>query len=64
LSARTIKYNNSTQTIIIAVTASASEEIGSRAKDSGMDDITLKPFKFDELLAKVNYWLQLRNNPN
>jgi len=50
--------------LIFAVTASASEEIGTRAKDSGMNDIMLKPFKFDELLLKINYWLKQRHNKN
>ena len=58
---RTLETNGMSA-LIIAITASASEEIGSKAKDSGMDDIMLKPFKFDELLSKVNYWLELKNN--
>lgn len=45
--------------LIIAVTACTSEEIGSRVKDSSMDDIMLKSFKFHELLLKINYWLML-----
>jgi len=50
--------------LIFAVTACASEEIGTRAKDSGMNDIMLKPFKFDELLLKINNWLNQRDNEN
>ena len=41
-------------TLIFAVTASASSEIGVRSIVSGMDDIMLKPFKFDELLHNIN----------
>jgi len=41
-------------TLIFALSASASSEIGERSKTSGMDDIMLKPFKFDELLNKIS----------
>ena len=40
-------------TLIFALSASASSEIGERSIDAGMDDIMLKPFKFDELLNKI-----------
>ncbi len=40
-------------TLILALSASASSEIGERSMDAGMDDIMLKPFKFDELLNKI-----------
>ncbi|NQZ82695.1 MAG: response regulator [Colwellia sp.] len=40
-------------TLIFALSASASSEIGERSINSGMDDIMLKPFKFDELLNKI-----------
>jgi len=40
-------------TLILALSASASSEIGERSIDAGMDDIMLKPFKFDELLQKI-----------
>ena len=40
-------------TLIFALSASASNEIGERSINSGMDDIMLKPFKFDELLNKI-----------
>ena len=40
-------------TLIFALSASASSEIGERSISAGMDDIMLKPFKFDELLNKV-----------
>ncbi len=48
-------------TIILAVTASASEEIAVQCKASGMDDIILKPFKFDDLLAKLQSALMLNH---
>jgi len=41
-------------TLIFALSASASSEIGERSVASGMDDIMLKPFKFDELLNKIS----------
>jgi len=40
-------------TLIFALSASASSEIGERSIIAGMDDIMLKPFKFDELLNKI-----------
>jgi len=40
-------------TLIFALSASASNEIEERSINSGMDDIMLKPFKFDELLNKI-----------
>ncbi len=40
-------------TLIFALSASASSEIGERSISAGMDDIMLKPFKFDELLNKI-----------
>jgi len=40
-------------TLIFAISASASSEIGERCLNIGMDDIMLKPFKFDELLYKI-----------
>ena len=42
---------------IVAITASSSEEIKGQCLDSGMDDIMLKPFDFDELIEKVQHWL-------
>ena len=36
--------------LIYALTASASNEVGEQCKEVGMDDIILKPFKFDILL--------------
>jgi len=43
--------------LIFALTASASSEIGSRSTEAGMDDIMLKPFKFKDLLSKINQHL-------
>ena len=40
-------------TLIFALSASASSEIGERSIDAGMDSMMLKPFKFDELLNKI-----------
>jgi len=44
-------------TLIFALSASASAEIGERSIIAGMDDIMLKPFKFDELLNKISQYL-------
>ncbi len=44
------------KTPIIALTASASKEINERCKQSGMDDVMLKPFDFNELIKKVQFW--------
>ncbi len=46
------------RTLIFALTASASNEVGERCLAAGMDDIMLKPFKFDTLLSKINQGLQ------
>jgi len=43
--------------LIFALSASASNEIGERSLNAGMDDIMLKPFKFDELLNKISLHL-------
>lgn len=40
-------------TLIFALSASASSEIGERSISAGMDNIMLKPFKFNELLNKI-----------
>jgi len=42
---------------IIAITASTSDEISRQCRESGMDDIMLKPFDFDELIDKVQHWI-------
>jgi len=44
-------------TVIFALTASASHEVGEKCIATGMDDIMLKPFKFDALLRKINQGL-------
>ena len=44
--------------LIFALTASASSEIGGRSTEVGMDDIMLKPFKFGDLLKKINQHLK------
>ena len=43
---------------VIAVTASASDDIGQRIREAGMDDYLYKPFKVDELYLKVGRWVQ------
>jgi len=45
------------RTLIFALTASASKEVGEQSLSAGMDDIMLKPFKFDTLLSKINQGL-------
>ena len=45
------------RTLIFALTASASHEVGEQCLAAGMDDIMLKPFKFDTLLSKINQGL-------
>ncbi|NQZ22616.1 MAG: response regulator [Colwellia sp.] len=45
------------RTLIFALTASASNEVGEQCLAAGMDDIMLKPFKFDTLLSKINQGL-------
>jgi len=45
--------NDNQQALIFALSASASNEIGERAINAGMNDIMLKPFKFTELLNKI-----------
>ena len=47
-------------TLIFALTASASNEVKEQCIISGMDDIMLKPFKFDTLLEKINQGLANR----
>ncbi|KGJ91776.1 ATP-binding protein [Colwellia psychrerythraea] len=49
---RELEANNQ-HTLIFALSASASSEIGEQSINAGMDDIMLKPFKFDELLNKI-----------
>ncbi|MCJ8321945.1 MAG: ATP-binding protein [Colwellia sp.] len=44
-------------TLIFALTASASNEVGELCIAAGMDDIMLKPFKFETLLKKINQGL-------
>ncbi|MFT5716532.1 MAG: CheY-like chemotaxis protein/anti-sigma regulatory factor (Ser/Thr protein kinase) [Oleiphilaceae bacterium] len=44
--------------IIFALTASTSSEIDERSVEVGMDDIMLKPFKFESLLKKINQHLE------
>jgi len=46
--------------LIYALTASASNEVGEQCKAVGMDDIILKPFKFEVLLQKMNQGLANR----
>ena len=41
---------------IVAITASTSNDIIKRCKNSGMDDVMHKPFHFTELVNKVMYW--------
>ena len=47
---------------IIAIIASTSEALKEKCRHSGMDDIMLKPFEFDDLLNKVCYWVNPRLN--
>lgn len=42
---------------IIAVTASTSDEINQKCRDSGMNEVMLKPFDFDDLVNKVAHWV-------
>jgi signal transduction histidine kinase len=44
--------------MIFALTASTSSEIDDRSTEVGMDDIMLKPFKFENLLKKINQHLE------
>jgi len=48
---------NQQHTLIFALTASTSNEVKEQCKAVGMDDIMLKPFKFDLLLSKINQGL-------
>ena len=41
---------------IIAITASISDEIKQRCEAVGIDEIMSKPFDFDDLVDKVNFW--------
>jgi len=41
-------------TLILALTASASSDVGEQCKIAGMDEVMLKPFKFEVLLNKIN----------
>ena len=50
-------------TPVFAVTAYSFEEIKQQAIESGIDEIIVKPFKIDELAAKINKNL-LRNEDN
>jgi len=45
---------NEQHTLIFALTASASNEVEAQCISAGMDDIMLKPFKFDVLLNAIN----------
>lgn len=42
---------------IIAITASTSDEIDLRCRESGMDEVMLKPFEFEDLVSKVANWV-------
>ena len=48
---------------IIALTANVQPEHKAQANEAGMNDFLGKPFNFDDLLAKVSYWLQARGWP-
>ena len=48
---------------IIALTANVQPEHKVQANEAGMNDFLGKPFNFDDLLAKVSYWLQARGWP-
>jgi len=42
---------------IVAITASSiSDEIKQRCDAAGIDEIMYKPFDFDDLVDKVNFW--------
>lgn len=47
-------YNTSVP--IIALTASASDAISKKCRESGMDDVMLKPFDFHDLIKRVDFW--------
>jgi len=46
---------------IVAVTANAFQEDVSRAKESGMNDLVMKPVDLDRLLAELDQWLAAGN---
>jgi signal transduction histidine kinase/CheY-like chemotaxis protein len=48
---------------IIALTASASENVLKKCREAGMDDVMLKPFDFNDLIKRVDYWCR-RVNPS
>ena len=48
---------------IIALTANVQPEHKVQANEAGMNDFLGKPFNFDDLLAKVSYWLQAKGWP-
>ncbi|UCV27091.1 MASE3 domain-containing protein [Ferribacterium limneticum] len=48
---------------IIALTANVQPEHKAQANEAGMNDFLGKPFNFDDLLAKVSYWLQATGWP-
>ena len=42
---------------IIALTANATEEDAKKCRNAGMDDYLAKPFKREDLIAKIRYWI-------
>lgn len=53
------------RTPILALTASHTSEVYEKIHQVGMDDILCKPFKKDELYAKLALWVnQEPNNEN
>jgi signal transduction histidine kinase/CHASE2 domain-containing sensor protein/ActR/RegA family two-component response regulator len=53
-----LREGTSRHTIIIALTASAMKEDLELAMAAGMDDFLSKPFRKEELAAKINRWTQ------
>lgn len=54
---RKIKNNQKTRHIPV-IMISASQELISTVKDAGADDFIPKPFELDELVGKINSYLQ------
>jgi len=50
--------NNLKKVPIIALTASHTVEIEQKSKAVGMDDIISKPFKKNQLLKKISYYVK------
>jgi signal transduction histidine kinase len=47
------------KTVIIAITASAFEEMRKNVMASGFDDFIVKPFRIDEVLEKISHFLKV-----